>query len=95
MRSIPYTIYDAKTKLVQPEASRGQKRRPLMFLKGRWATERFLQVHMAGVRLPFTEHSSIQSAAPGLAQRCCGLPGKLGFILCFLLAQAQKNTRGK
>lgn len=26
MHSIPYTIYDAKSELVQPEASRGQKR---------------------------------------------------------------------
>lgn len=83
----------AKTKLVQPEVSRGQKYVTSIYLKGRWAMKDFLKVHITKVRPSSIQNSSIQSAASYLAQSCFGPLWKQGFILSFSLAQTWKKIK--
>lgn len=85
----------AKTKLVQPEVSRGQKYVTSIYLKGRWAMKNFLKVHITKVRPSSIQNSSIQSAASYLAQSCFGPLWKQGFILSFSLAQTRKKSKRK
>lgn len=68
----PTPLMIAKTKLVQPEVSRGQKICHFNIFEGKMSHEAFSESAYHGVRPSFIQNSSIRAAASDLAQRCFG-----------------------